>query len=328
VGNIDIGGVFASIYGTVMLLDEQDRKRIKGYIINKFRGDSDLLKPAIEILDKKFKDEGLDIKFLGVLPYADLRIEEEDSLSDEDKRVYLDNKEYINISVIKTKKMSNFTDFHAFKQYDDVRLKYVYDAKDLGNEDIIIFPGSKNTITDLEDLKERGIFEKVKELKEKGEIIVGICGGLQMLGKKIYDPKHLESDILETEGFNFFDYETTFDEIKKTEQVIKRLELTEGILKDFTNYEVKGYEIHQGISTFDSPVICKDRIFATYIHGIFDNSKFTNDFLNIVRREKNMPEQKEIFSFNEFKEKEYDKLAELLRKNLDMEKIYEIMERK
>ena len=311
-----------------MLLDEQDRKRIKGYIINKFRGDSDLLKPAIEILDKKFKDEGLDIKFLGVLPYADLRIEEEDSLSDEDKRVYLDNKEYINISVIKTKKMSNFTDFHAFKQYDDVRLKYVYDAKDLGNEDIIIFPGSKNTITDLEDLKERGIFEKVKELKEKGEIIVGICGGLQMLGKKIYDPKHLESDILETEGFNFFDYETTFDEIKKTEQVTKRLELTEGILKDFTNYEVKGYEIHQGISTFDSPVICKDRIFATYIHGIFDNSKFTNDFLNIVRREKNMPEQKEIFSFNEFKEKEYDKLAELLRKNLDMEKIYEIMERK
>ena len=109
------------IYGTVMLLDENDRKRIKGYIINKFRGDSDLLKPAIDILDKRFKDEGLDIKFLGVLPYADLKIEEEDSLSDEDKRVYLDDNKYINISIIKTKKMSNFTDFHAFKQYDDVR---------------------------------------------------------------------------------------------------------------------------------------------------------------------------------------------------------------
>ena len=100
--------------------------------------------------------------------------------------------------------MSNFTDFHAFKQYDDVRVKYIYDVKDLGNEDIIIFPGSKSTITDLEDLKKRGIFEKVKELKENGEIIIGICGGLQMLGKKIYDPKHLESDILETEGFKFF----------------------------------------------------------------------------------------------------------------------------
>ena len=138
----------------------------------------------------------------------------------------------------------------------------------------------------------------------------------------------MESDILETEGFNFFDYETTFGEIKKTEQVTKKIEVTEGILKDFSNYEVKGYEIHQGLSTFDNPVICKNRIFATYIHGIFDNSKFTNDFLNIVRREKNMPEQKEIFSFNEFKEKEYDKLAKLLRENLDIEEIYKIIEKK
>ena len=270
VGNIDIGGVFAAIYGTVMLLDENDRKRIKGYIINKFRGDRDLLKPAIEILDKKFKDEGLDIKFLGVLPYADLKIEEEDSLSDEDKRVYSNDKKYINIFVIKTKKMSNFTDFHAFKQYDDVRVKYIYDVKDLGDEDIIIFPGSKNTITDLEDLKKKGIFEKVKELKEREKIIIGICGGLQMLGKKIYDPKHLESDILETEGFNFFDYETTFDEIKKTEQVIKKIEVTEGILKDFNDYEIKGYEIHQGVTNILTPIICKDNVFATYIHGIFD----------------------------------------------------------
>ena len=325
VGNIDIGGVFASIYGTVMLLDENDRKRIKGYIINKFRGDSDLLKPAIEILDKRFKDEGLDIKFLGVLPYADLKIEEEDSLSDEDKRVYSDDKKYINISIIKTKKMSNFTDFHAFKQYDDVRVRYIYDVKDLGDEDIIIFPGSKNTITDLEDLKERGIFERVKELKEKGKIIIGICGGLQMLGKKIYDPKHLESDILETEGFNFFDYETTFDEIKKTEQVTKKIGATEGILKDFNDYDIKGYEIHQGVTNISSPVICKDNVFATYIHGIFDNSKFTNDLLNMIRRKKSMPEQKEVLSFNEFKEREYDKLAKLLRENLDMQEIYKIL---
>ena len=325
VADIDRGGVFASIYGTVMLLDENDRKRIKGYIINKFRGDSDLLKPAIDILDKKFRAEGLDIKFLGVLPYADLKIEEEDSLSDEDKRVYSNDKKYINISVIKTKKMSNFTDFHAFKQYDDVRVRYVYDVKDLGEEDIIVFPGSKNTITDLEDLKKRGIFEKVKELKEKGKIIIGICGGLQMLGKKIFDPKHLESDILETEGFNFFDYETTFDEIKKTEQVTKKIEVTEGILKDFNGYEIKGYEIHQGVTDISTSVICKDNVFATYIHGVFDNSKFTNDFLNMIRREKNMPEQKETLSFNEFKEREYNKLAKLLRENLDIEEIYKIL---
>ena len=123
---------------------------------------------------------------------------------------------------------------------------------------------------DLKDKKKKGIFEKVKELKEREKIIIGICGGLQMLGKKIHDPKHLESNILETEGFNFFDYETTFDEIKKTEQVIKKIEVTEGILKDFNNYEIKGYEIHQGVTNILTPIICKDNVFATYIHGIFD----------------------------------------------------------
>ena len=147
-----------------------------------------------------------------------------------------------------------------------------------------------------------------------------------MLGKKIYDPKHLESDILETDGFNFFDYETTFDEIKKTEQVIKKIEATEGILKDFNDYEIKGYEIHQGVTNISNPVICKDNVFATYIHGIFDNSKFTNDLLNMIRRKKYMPEQKETLSFNEFKEKEYDKLAKLLRENLDMQEIYKIFD--
>ena len=148
-----------------------------------------------------------------------------------------------------------------------------------------------------------------------------------MLGKKIYDPKHLESDILETEGFNFFDYETTFDEIKKTEQVVKKIEVKEGILKDFNDYEIKGYEIHQGITDISSPVICKDNVFATYIHGIFDNSKFTNDLLNMIRRKKSMPEQKEVLSFNEFKEREYNKLAKLLRENLDIEEIYSILDK-
>ena len=146
-----------------------------------------------------------------------------------------------------------------------------------------------------------------------------------MLGKKIYDPKHLESEILETEGFNFFEYETTFDEIKKTEQVTKKIRAMEGILKDFNGYKIKGYEIHQGVTNISSPVICKDNVFATYIHGIFDNSKFTNDLLNMIRRKKSMPEQKEVFSYNEFKEREYDKLAKLLRENLDIEEIYKIL---
>lgn len=325
VGNIDTGGVFASLYGTVMLLDENDRKRIKGFIINKFRGDADLLKPAIDILEKKFSDEGLDIKFLGLIPYGDFQIEEEDSLSDEIKKDYEENKKYINISVIKTKKMSNFTDFHVFKQFDDVRVKYITSEEELGNEDIIILPGSKNTITDLENLKNNKIFEKIKILKEKGTVIVGICGGLQMLGRKISDPLKLESNFSETEGFNFLDYDTIFEETKKTQQVKKIVDAEQGILKELYGMEIFGYEIHQGVSTIDKDIICKDNVFATYIHGIFDNSDFTNKFLNIIRRKKGMSLVENVINFIEFKEKEYDKLANLLRTSLNMEKIYKIL---
>ena len=223
--------------------------------------------------------------------------------------------------------MSNFTDFYAFNQYDDVRVKYVYDEKDLGNEDIIIFPGSKNTITDLQDLKARGLYDKIVKLKKEGKIIVGICGGLQMLGAKIYDPKCLESSVTEIDGFNFFDYETTFGEIKKTVQVKKNILNQSGILKNFNGYEIEGYEIHQGVSTFTEPIICKDNVFATYIHGIFDNSKFTNDFLNLIRAKKNIPLREVEMSFSEFKNREYKKLAKLIRDNLDMKSLYAILNR-
>lgn len=324
VGNIDTGGVFASLYGTVMLLEKEDRERIKGIIINKFRGDASLLKPAIDSLDRKFKEAGLNIKFLGTVPYGDFEIEEEDSLSNI-KKEYEVGKKYIDISIIKTKKMSNFTDFHIFKQYKDVRLRYIKDKEELGQEDIIIIPGSKNTITDLEDLKKRGIFKKIRTLKEEGTIIVGICGGLQMLGRKIFDPLKLESDIVETEGFNFFDYDTEFGEIKKTVQVDKIIDVKEGILKQMNGLKISGYEIHQGISTIEKAIICKGNIFATYIHGIFDNSEFTNELLNIIRKKKNMPTVENVKSFSEFKEEQYDKLANLLRESLNMEEIYRIL---
>lgn len=324
IGNIDMGGVFASLYGTVMLLEEEDRRRIKGIIINKFRGDASLLKPAIDSLDKKFKEAGLDIKFLGTVPYGNFEIEEEDSLSTIE-RGYEAGKKYIDISIIKTRKMSNFTDFHIFKQYADVRVKYIKNKEELGQEDIIILPGTKNTITDLEDLKERGIFEKIKILKEQGTIIVGICGGLQMLGRKISDPLRLESDSVEIEGFNFFDYDTSFQEIKKTVQVEATVDVEEGILKKMNGLKISGYEIHQGISTMEKAVICKGNVFASYIHGIFDNSTFTNEFLNTIREKKNMPKSKNVKSFSEFKEEQYDKLANLLRESLNMEEIYRIL---
>lgn len=222
--------------------------------------------------------------------------------------------------------MSNFTDFHIFKQYDDVRVKYVKNKEELGQEDIIILPGSKNTITDLEDLKERGIFEKIKILKEKGIIIIGICGGLQMLGKRILDPLKLESNIVETKGFNFFEYETSFGELKKTVQVEKIVDVEEGILKQMNGLKISGYEIHQGISTIEKAIVCKENVFASYIHGIFDNSEFTNKFLNTIREKKNMPIPEKIKSFSEFKEEQYNKLADLLRKSLDIKEIYKILD--
>lgn len=327
VADIDRGGVFGSVYGSIMLLPEDERKLIKGIIINKFRGDEDLLKPAIDILDSKFKEEGLDIKFLGVIPYENLKIEEEDSLSDSDidnnKDFGLDK--YVNISIIKSKKMSNFTDFHIFKQFEDVRVQYVTEKSQLGNEDIIIIPGSKNTITDLIDLKQKGIFKKIKEQEKKGTVIVGICGGLQMLGEKIYDPEKLESEIIEIEGFGLLDYETIFGKLKRTKQVEEFLETKAGILKPLNGMKIKGYEIHQGKSTVDKAVICRENIFATYIHGIFDNSDFTNAFLNIIRERKNLERVEVTEDLYSFKDKEYNKLEGLLRKSLNIKEIYNIL---
>lgn len=335
VGNIEIGGVFASLYGTIALLDEKDRKRIKGLIINKFRGDLELLKPGIDMLMKKINSEGLDIKFLGVVPYEKLEIEEEDTLA---KKVneYTKKVGDIKISVIRTDKMSNYTDFDVLNQYPDVALNYVFNKEELGEEDIIILPGSKNTISDLEKLKENGIYDKIKELYSKGVTVVGICGGFQMLGKEIEDPYHIEGEKEKIEGFGFLDTVTIMEKLKCTQQVEKVLceNLKETIIDGCENLKVIGYEIHQGVTRGKEKnialgeefiFVAKENIFGTYIHGIFDNEKFTRRFLNNIRIKKGLSPLNDSFSFKEFKENEYNKLAKLLRDNLDIEEIYRIM---
>ena len=334
VGNIETGGVFASLYGNIALLDEEDRKRIKGVIINKFRGDVELLKPGIEMFEERLQGEGFDIKVLGVVPYINLNIEEEDVLAKK-LTTNTNEKKDINISVIRTNKMSNYTDFDALSQYPDVALNYVYDVKELGNEDIIILPGSKNTITDLEMLKANGIFDKIKELHSKGTTVVGICGGFQMLGKEIFDPHHIESSFEKTAGFGILDTVTTMEKVKYTHQVEKTLSKIESpLLEGCNGLVVKGYEIHQGITkgnevnltTEDNLIfIAKENSFGTYIHGIFDNGEFTRKFLNNVRRRKGLAPIDESFSFADFKEREYDKLADHLRANLNIEEIYKIL---
>lgn len=336
VGNIEIGGVFAALYGTIALLDEKDRKRIKGIVINKFRGDLELLKPGIEMLEKKLKDDGLNIQFLGVVPYEKLEIEEEDVLA---KKINTrENKNAdIRISVIRTDKMSNYTDFDALSHYSDVTLNYVFKADELGEEDIIILPGSKSTIADLQKLKDNGIYDKVIELHNAGTAVVGICGGFQMLGQEIRDPHKLEGDLEVIEGFGLLNTTTVMEKMKCTQQVKRELveDLADTILEGCENLKVRGYEIHQGVTDGNDKnitleggyiFVAKENIFGTYIHGIFDNEKFTRNFLNNIRKRKGLEPLDYSFSFSEFKENEYNKLANLVRENLDMSKVYKIMQ--
>lgn len=344
VADIDRGGVFAAIYGTVMLLEENERKRIKGVIINKFRGDNSLLTSGIEMIEKL-----TDIPVLGVVPFVPLGIEEEDSLGI-DK--YNEKKEgKIRISVIKLKHISNFTDIDALSHYNDVSLKYVTKSSELGNEDIIIIPGSKNTVEDMKDLIEKNIGREIVRIAKKGTPVFGICGGFQIMGQKIMDPEKIESDLKEISGLGLLDIETVMKSDKTTTQYKNTVKNVSGILAGTEGMEIKGYEIHQGYSypvnekneennnsenILKNDTGClfgdenlkgtvKDNIAGTYIHGIFDNSEFTSHFLNEVRKFKGLDRIDENFSYSDYKNREYDKLAEVLRENIDIKKIYEIM---
>ena len=344
VADIDRGGVFAAIYGTVMLLEENERKRIKGVIINKFRGDKSLLTSGIEMIEKL-----TDIPVLGAVPFVPLGIEEEDSLGI-DK--YNEKKEgKIRISIIKLKHISNFTDIDALSHYNDVSLKYVTKSSELGNEDIIIIPGSKNTVEDMKDLIEKNIGREIVRIAKKGTPVFGICGGFQMMGQKIMDPEKIESDLNEISGLGLLDIETVMKSDKTTTQYKNTVKNVSGILAGTEGMEIKGYEIHQGYSypvnekneennnsenILKNDTGClfgdenlkgtvKDNVAGTYIHGIFDNSEFTNHFLNEVRKLKGLDRIDENFSYSDYKNREYDKLAEVLRENIDIKKIYEIM---
>ncbi len=334
VGDIDKGGVFAWLVGTLELLTGKERKRIKGFIINKFRGDKTLLQPGIDFLEKK-----TGIKVLGVIPYfKDIKIPEEDS-------VFLDNlpsrearaERVLNIKIIRLPYISNFTDFDALENEPDVRLQYVGKGEDLDSPDIIIIPGTKSTVADLNYLKESGLAEKILSIIKTcpKTFLVGICGGYQMLGQKIYDPDKIETKKRETKGLEILPIVTHFEKEKILTQV-KAQEITSGL-------EVSGYEIHHGrtqnlknyqpafriierqgqrAKDFEGTTIEEGRIWGTHIHGIFDEDAFRRDFLNRARLKKGWQPLSSGTTFN--LHKELDKLAELLRGNMDLELLYEI----
>lgn len=332
VGDIDKGGVFASLVGTLELCTPEERKMIKGFIINKFRGDIELLKPGLDFLEEK-----TGVKVLGVLPYdLDLYIPEEDSVFMESQK-YKDQtrEDIIKIQVIAFSHISNFTDFDALAREPDIELTYVRKAEEINNPDLIILPGSKNTLGDLQDIKDKKIFDKIIELynSELSINILGVCGGYQMLGNTICDPLELESDKAAINGLALLPIETTM-QADKTLTRVEAIDLSSG-------FELDAYEIHQGKTTlnaqlqplfsiksvngqavdFNEGVISEDgRVMGTYLHGLFDRDEYRRQFINKLRIQKGY-QALEVQDTVDV-DKEFDKLADMIRDNIDLDYLY------
>lgn len=346
VGDIDRGGVFAQLLGTYLLFSEEEKRRVKGLIINKFRGDKNLLTPGIEMMQDK-----LPVPFLGVLPYEKLKIEDEDSLSDRLQRSGIKNAQAVDIVGIRLPWLSNFTDLDVFEEFDDVSIRYVDDTKDLGDPDLLVIPGSKNTIADLRWLKSSGLGEEIVRLAKTGTPIIGICGGYQILGVAVEDPFDVEAGGSET-GLGLLPIKTVMAEKKKTEQFEGNIVSGGGCFDSLSGNKIVGYEIHMGRSeiledavrcmkncveafTSDGTGLLSGNVYGTYVHGIFDEKGIAKTIVEALAKRKGLDQDSDFFRRNEdrglvsrrkSRDREYDKLAELIRGNLDMNSIYELLQ--
>lgn len=335
VSDIDRGGVFASIVGTIQLLSELERKRVKGIIINKFRGNMELFKPAIKQLE-----DIINIPVLGVMPYEKFDIEDEDSVTERIKNS--EENGTLDIAIIRLSHMSNFTDFNILERMPGVTVRYVTKPSELKNPNLIIIPGTKNTIEDLQNIKENKLFSKIKELKENGTQIFGICGGYQMLGTCILDKLGVEGSISQEEGFGFLDIKTRFNETKITKQTKGEILCDLKLVRNIEASTINGYEIHNGISKIGKKAIpfikdsagnivgvCdEERVVAgTYLHGIFDSEEFISLFVKSLQENSNVMITQEVIvdKINEYKDNQYDKLAKLFEENINIEKLKEVI---
>ncbi len=345
VGDIDLGGVFAWLVGTLELLYKEEIELVKGLIINKFRGDVSLLTPGIDFLEKK---TGKPV--LGVIPYfKDIKIDEEDSMCLDYKDGQMVNNAELDIAIIRLPRISNFTDFNPLSAINGLSIRYVTAPEKLGFPDLIIIPGTKNTLADLKALRDSGLAKSILSAYYKGSNIVGICGGFQMLGLKVQDPFHIESSLESISGLGLLDVITTLKPEKMTAQVKAKV-----LAKDhFNNFsgDLIGYEIHHGetiilekatpfleinergenkIQIFDGAISNDGRVWGTYLHGIFDNIEFCIEFINCLKRKKGLEyiNDLDLYMLNYNKQKQYDLLAENVRKYLNIEKIYEILNEK
>lgn len=328
VGDIDKGGVFASLVGTLQLLSPEDRDRVIGVIINKFHGDIKLLQPGLTWFEQY---SGKPV--LGVIPYLEnLNIEAEDSVILDQYKPDVDQTKDIDIAVIRYPKISNFTDIDPFFLEPDCHVRFITRADQLKQPDLVILPGSKNTIEDLMFIKESGLKDKILALhKNSNTMIIGVCGGFQMLGLFIEDPGQVESPYKMESGLKLFPMKTTITKEKTTI-------LSEGILTfDNSAFQVSGYEIHMGKTKFEGkyqPLIqmkeknegCRnedERVLGTYLHGIFHNDRFRENLLNKIRLQKGLAEITERISFQQIREAAFDRLADHVRNHVRLDIINE-----
>ncbi|WP_300560722.1 cobyric acid synthase [Companilactobacillus sp.] len=332
VADIDKGGVFASIYGTIKLLPKRHQKRIKGIIINKFRGDVSLLTSGNDMIEAL-----TGVPVLGVMPYSDVQIDDEDSVALTRKNKVMDVSKDLDIVVVVLPKISNFTDFNSLAMHPDVSVRYATNPNELGTPDLVIIPGSKNTNEDLAFLKKTKFDTAIEALHSRGTFVFGVCGGYQILGKKLIDSNEVESDIEEQAGLNLLPVTTYYEDTKTTNQSKAKI----------GDFDVDGYEIHMGKTILDEGVkplahiyetngnladhmdgaISSDRkVYGTYLHGIFDNPEWTRKYLNSIRQSKGLgPLTNVVGSLKDFKETQYDELAKEFVENVDVDQILKIM---
>ncbi|NBC82827.1 MAG: cobyric acid synthase [Bacteroidetes bacterium] len=324
IADIDRGGIFGSVYGTLQLLPPEQRKLIKGILINKFRGDASLFESG-----KKQLEALTGVPVVGVLPYfKDIYLDEEDSVGLPGKNQQ-GREGAINIAIVLLRHMSNFTDFNVLERWPGVHLFYAANPGDLNQADIIFIPGSKNTISDLQYLRNRGMAKAILEGHQAGKAVYGICGGYQMMGENIQDPLHVEGSIDSTPGLGLLPVETILSGEKKTVQCEFKFRNN--------NEKCTGYEIHMGETKASSASpLCKlnngdhdgfylnDKTWGTYIHGILDNPSVIKHILAPFNKE----ETSGSFNIRAFKQEQYDKLAQFTRQYVDMDYIYRVLRKK
>lgn len=323
VGDIDRGGVFAQLYGTVALLEANERARIKGTVVNKFRGDRSILEPGIQILEQL-----CGVPVAGVIPYTHVDIDDEDSLTERFARTT--ERKLLDIAVIRLPRISNFTDFAPLERYANVSLRYVERVSDLHSPDMILIPGTKSTIADLKWLRQTGMEAAVLKAASVGTLVFGICGGYQMLGCRVSDPDQVEvAGITEIQGLGLLNMDTVFLGEKVQTQVAGTFDGVTGMLSGLNGMDYTGYEIHMGRSQEKKPALQgRGNVYGSYIHGIFDAPGVSDEILGAICAQKGLDfAALGTFDPREYKERQYNMLADAVRDGLDMDLVYRIINR-